>query len=73
MSLALPFATLIVPPVKDRIRLEREEIMGCVGRIACHTTFVDDLIVFAIFVAVRPPPQQIHAFLNRLRRTGTSR
>ena len=73
MSLVFPFAKLTVPPVTDRVRLEREEIMGCVRRIVCRTALADDLIVFAIFVAVCPPPQQSTAFLNRLHRTGTSR
>jgi len=47
--------------------------MGYVERIACRTAPVDGLIVFAIFVAVRPPPQKSYPFLDRLRRTGTSR
>jgi len=72
MSLAFPFATLIDPPVKDRIRLEREEVMGYVERITCRTAPVDDPIVFAIFLAVCSPPQQSAAFLNILCRTGTS-
>ena len=73
MSLAFPFATLTIPHVKDPIRLEGEEIMGYVGRIACRTALIDDLIVFAIFLAVCQPPQQSYAFPNRFRRTGTSR
>jgi len=56
MSLALFFATFIVPPVKDQIRLARKEIMGYVGRIAYRTASVDNLIVFGIFLAVRSAP-----------------
>ena len=64
MPLAFPFAKLIVPPVKGQIRLAGEEIVGYVGRIACLTTSVDDLIVFAIFLAVRSAPQQISPLLD---------
>ena len=56
MSSVFLFATFIIPPVKDQIRLAREEIMGYVGIIACRTAFVDDVIVFAIFLAVCSPP-----------------
>ena len=73
ISLPFPFTKLTIPPVTDRVRLEREEIMGSVRRIICRTALVDDLIVFAVFVAVCPPPQQSTAFLNRLRRTDISR
>jgi len=55
MSSASPFATLIGPPAEDQIWLAGEEVMGYVGRIACYTTLIDDLIVFAIFLAVHPP------------------
>ena len=51
----MPFhlAKFIDPPVKDQICLEREEIMGYVGIIVCRAVFTDDVIVFAIFLAVR--------------------
>jgi hypothetical protein len=65
MSLVFPLATFIVPPAKDKICLAREEIMGYGGRITCRAPFIDDLIVFAIFLAVRSPPQQTYSFLNR--------
>ena len=45
------FARLINPPVKGQIRLAGEKIMGYVARIACMA-FVDDMIVFVIFLAV---------------------
>jgi hypothetical protein len=32
--------------------------MGYAGRITCRAAFVDYVIVFAIFLAVRPIPQQ---------------
>ena len=48
----------IVPPVKDQIRLAREEIIWYVGGIDCRVAFVHDVIVFAIFLAVRLPPRQ---------------
>ena len=54
--ISVSFAAFIIPPVKDRICLEGEEIMGYVERITCRTALVDDLIVFAIFLAVRSPP-----------------
>ena len=38
--------------------------MGCVGRIVCRTAPVDDLTVFAIFVAVRPPLQHRNLCLS---------
>jgi len=38
--------------VKDQIRLEREEIMEYVGKTIFCTAFVDDVTVFAIFLAV---------------------
>ena len=56
MSPVFPFARFTVPPVKDQIRLAREEIMEYVRRIARRTAFVDSVIVFAIFLAVCSPP-----------------
>ena len=67
------FTWFIVPPVKDQIRLAREENMEYVGRIASRTPFVDDVIVFVIFLAVCSPPQQSPSFLNGWYRTGTCR
>ena len=64
MSPVFPFARFILPPVEDKIRLAREEIMGYAGRTAWCTTFVDDLIVFAIFLVVCSPPQRSSSFLN---------
>jgi len=64
MSPVFPFARLILLPVEDQIRLAREEIMGYAGRTAWCTAFVDDLIVFAIFLVVFSPPQQSSPFLN---------
>ena len=57
MPSALLFAGFIDPPLKDQIRLAREEIMGCARRIACRAAFIDDVIVFWIFLAVRLTPQ----------------
>jgi len=49
----VPFAKFIAPPVKGRIRLAGEEVMGYVGRpVARCTAFVDDLVAFAIFLTV---------------------
>jgi len=45
--------------------------MGYVGRIACRTAPVDNLIVFAIFLAVRSAPWQTSSFLKGWHRTGT--
>ena len=73
MPSMFPLATFIDPPVEDRIRLAREEIMGYVAKITRHTTFVDDVIVFAIFIAVRSPLQQYSSVLKRWHRTGTCR
>ena len=64
MSLVFPLARFIVTLVKDQIRLAREEIMGYAGGTACCTAFIDDVIVFAIFLAVRSPPQQCSSFLR---------
>ena len=55
---SVSFAVFIVPTVKGQIRLAGEEIMGCVGRTACRMASVDDLIVFAIFLAVSSPLHQ---------------
>jgi len=63
--IAVPLARFIDPPMKDQIRLEREEVMGYVGRIACRTAFVDDVIAFVIFIAVRSPLRQCSSFLKR--------
>jgi len=38
--------------------------MGYVGGITRRTASVDDLIVFAIFLAVRSPPYQSSPFLK---------
>ena len=53
ISLVFLSARLVDPPVKGQIRLAWEEIMGYVARIAC-TAFVNDVIVFAIFLVVCP-------------------
>jgi len=53
---SVSFVEFIDPPVKDQIRLAGEEIMGCVRRVGCRVAFVDDLVVFAIFLAVRSAP-----------------
>jgi len=58
------FARFIDPPVTDQIRLAGEEIMGYVGRTAYCTLLVDDVLVFAIFLAVRSPLQQSSSFLK---------
>ena len=47
--------------------------MGYVGRIACRTPSVDDVTVFAIFLAVCSPPQRSSPFLDGWYRTGTYR
>ena len=60
-----PFAALSISPVKDQICLAREEIMEYVGRFACRTAFVDDLIVFAVFLAVSLPLQRNSFLLKR--------
>ena len=56
MSSTFPLARFIVPPIKDQIRLAREENMGCAGRITCRMAPIDDAIVFVIFLAVCSPP-----------------
>ena len=53
---SVSFATFIDSPVKDRIRLAGQEITGYVERIGCCAAFIDDLTVFAIFLAVRSAP-----------------
>ena len=73
MSPVFPLATFIDPPVEDKIRLAREEIMGYVARITCRAAFADDLIVFAIFLMVRSLLQQRSSVLKEQRRTDTSR
>ena len=57
-------ARFIDPPAKGQIRLAREEIMGYVGRITCPTIFVDNVIVFTIFLAVCSSPQQSSSSLK---------
>ena len=59
---SVSFATFIVPPVKGQIRLAGGEIVGYVGRIARRTAFVDDLIVFGVFLMVRSSLQQSSSF-----------
>ena len=39
-----------------------EEIVGYVGRVARRTAFVDDLIVFGVFLMVRSSLQQSSSF-----------
>ena len=73
MSSVFLFARFIDPPAKDQVRLAGEEIMGYEMRIACRTAFVDDVIVFAIFIAVCSPPQRSSPFLDGSYRTGTCR
>ena len=63
--IAIPLVGFIDPPVKDQIRLEREEIMGYIGIIACRTAFVDDVAMFAIFIVVRSLLQRSSSFLRR--------
>ena len=38
--------------------------MGYVRKTSCFTASVDDVTVFTIFLAVRPPLQQSSSFLN---------
>jgi hypothetical protein len=64
VPLVFPLAKLIVPLVKDHIRLARGEIVGYAGRIACCMPCIDDVAVFAIFIVVRPPLQQSSPLLN---------
>ena len=45
-----------VPFVKDQVCLAGEEVMGYVERIVRRAAFVDDLIVFVIFLAVCSSP-----------------
>ena len=65
MSFVFPFTKFITSPVKDQIRLAWKEIMGYAGSITCCTTFIDGVIVFAIFLAVCPPLQQSASFLKK--------
>ena len=53
MSPVLSFAVFILPPVEDQICLAREENMGYARRIARRTAFIDEVIVFVVFIAVR--------------------
>jgi hypothetical protein len=62
MRLASPFAKFITPPVIDRICLAREEVMGYAGRISRLEAFIDDVIVFGVFLMVRSPLQQSSSF-----------
>ena len=71
MASVFLFATFTDPRVKDQIRLAREEIMGCVGETARRAAFVDDVVVFAVFLAVCSPPHQSSSVLDGWRRTGT--
>jgi len=73
MSPTFLFATCIDPLVKDQIRLAGKEIMGYVGRIACCMAYADNLVVFAISIAVCSPLQQSSSFLNEWYRTGACR
>ena len=50
--------------MEDQIRLAGEEIMGYVARITYRTAFLDDVIVFAIFLAVRSLVQQRSSVLK---------
>ena len=61
MSSLFLFAAFIL---QDQIRLAREEIMEYVRRIPCRAPFVDDVTVFAIFLAVCSPSQQSTSFLK---------
>jgi hypothetical protein len=66
-----PLARFLNPPVKDKICLAREEIMGYVLHgIVCRTTSIDNVIVFATFLAVRSPPQRSSPFSEGWYRTG---
>jgi len=62
--IGVSFATFTVLATKGQIRLAGKEVMGYVGRIACRTASVDDLTVFAIFLAVRSPLYQSLPFLK---------
>ena len=64
MSSTFPFARFIDSSVKDQIRLAGEENMGCAERIARCTAFIDDVVVFLIFLAVRSSPQQSSSSLK---------
>ena len=73
MSSVFPLPGLIVPPTKGQIRLARKEIMGYAGGVSRCMAFVNDVIVFPIFIAVSSRPQQSFFSLNGLCRTGTCR
>jgi len=62
MSFVFPFTRFIAP--QDQICLAREEIMGYAGSIT-RKTYIDDVVVFGIPLAVRSPPQQSASFLKR--------
>ena len=47
--------------------------MGYAEGIVCRMTFVDDVIVFALFLVVCSPPQKRSSSLNGQHRTGTYR
>jgi len=64
MSLVFLLTRFIGPLVKDQIRLAREEIMGYAGGTTCCTAFINDAIVFVIFLAVRSPLRQHSSFLK---------
>ena len=63
MSSVSSLVMFIVPPMGDRIRLARDEIVGYAGRITSMAS-IDDVIVFAIFFAVRSLLQQSSPFLK---------
>ena len=73
MSSVFPFAVFILPPAEDQIYLAREENMGYAERITRRTAFIDDVVVFVIFIAVRSRLQQDSPFLKTQYRTGTCR
>ena len=64
MSFVFLFTRFIASPAKGQVRLEWEKIMEYAGRITCCTAFVDDVIVFAIFLAVCLPLYQSFSFLK---------
>ena len=59
MSFVFSFARFIAPP--GQICLAREEIMGYAENTTC-TIYIDDVVVFGIFLAVRLPLQQSASF-----------
>jgi len=64
MSLVSLLTRFTGPLMKDQIRLAREEIMGYAGGTTCCTAFINDAIVFAIFLAVRSPLGPFSSFLK---------